>query len=54
MYSNEEGIPENDAEAVRWYRLAAEQGHAISQASLGFMYDNGEGVPENAAEAVRW
>ena len=27
MYANGEGVPENDAEAVRWYRLAAEQGH---------------------------
>ena len=37
-----------------WYRLAAEQGHAAAQFSLGNMYDEGEGVPEDAAEAVRW
>jgi uncharacterized protein len=41
-------------EAVRWFRLAAGQGNAFAQYSLGFMYDNGEGVPENDAEAVRW
>ena len=26
MYANGEGVPEDDAEAVRWYRLAAAQG----------------------------
>ena len=53
MYANGEGVPEDDAEAVRWYRLAAEQGYAAAQFNLGFMYANGEGVPEDDAEAVR-
>ena len=35
MYDNGEGVPEDDAEAVRWYRLAAEQGHACSQHQAG-------------------
>jgi len=42
------------AEAVKWYRLAAEQGYATAQYNLGVMYANGEGVPENDAEAVKW
>ena len=48
--------PENDAEAVKWYRLAADQGALHSrQYSLGVMYDPiGEGVPENDTEAVKW
>ena len=54
MYSNGEGVPENDAEAVRWYRLAAEQGDATAQNNLGFMYARGEGVPEDDVEAVKW
>ena len=41
-------------EAVRWFRMAAEQGHAEAQYSLGVAYDTGEGVPEDDAEAVRW
>ena len=52
MYSFGEGVPENDAEAVRWYRLAADQGDADAQTNLGAMYEEGEGVPENNAEAV--
>ena len=50
-------MPEDDAEAVRWYRLAADQGHAGAQHRLGWMcpsHDNGRGVPEDDAEAVRW
>ena len=32
------------AEAVKWYRLAAEQGDADAQTNLGVMYENGNGV----------
>ena len=46
--------PQDDTEAVRWYRLGAEQGYASAQYNLGLMYDNGEGVPRDDAEAVRW
>nr|AOG62267.1 SEL-1-like domain containing protein [uncultured organism] len=31
MYANGYGVPENDREAVKWYRLAAEQGLAAAQ-----------------------
>ena len=44
MYGNGEGVLQDDAEAVKWYRLAAEQGHSAAQASLGYMYANGEGA----------
>ena len=54
LYANGDGVPEDDAEAVRWYRLSAEQGDAAAQTNLGWMYANGEGVPEDDAEAVRW
>jgi len=54
MYANGEGVPENDAEAVKWFRLAAEQGMADAQYNLGVMYANGNGVPENDVEAVKW
>jgi uncharacterized protein len=42
------------AEALRWARVAAEQGNADAQYNLGLMYANGQGVQENHAEAVRW
>jgi len=54
MYYNGEGIPKNDKEAVKWYRLSAEQGHASAQYYLGQLYDEGRGVPQNDKTAVKW
>jgi TPR repeat protein len=54
MYDNGEGVPQDDAETVRWFRLAADQGHARAQVNLGHMYETGEGVPQNYVEAARW
>ena len=41
-------------EAMRWYRLAADQGHAATQFRLAVMYATGRGVPQNDVEAARW
>ena len=54
MYANGEGIPEDDAEAVRWYRKAAEQGDASAQLNLGVMYAKGEGVSGDRVQAYAW
>ena len=48
------GVRRDYAEAVRWYRRSADQGHALGQAFLGFMYSTGRGVRQDAAEAARW
>jgi TPR repeat protein len=42
------------ADTVRWWRKAAEQGHANAQDNLGLAYANGEGVPQDYTEAARW
>ena len=52
MYDKAHGVPQNYAEALKWYRLAADQGDATAQYNLGFMYDEGQGVPQNYAEAA--
>ena len=44
----------DDAEAVKWYSKAAEQGDANAQYNLGLMYNSGEGIPRDDAEAVKW
>ena len=54
MYDNGRGVPQDDAEAVRWYRLAAEQGHAHAQNNLGVMYAAGLGVPHDYVSAHMW
>jgi TPR repeat protein len=54
MYSSGTGVQEDQTEAVKWYRMAAEQGDADAQHNLGVMYDNGAGVPEDDVEAYAW
>ena len=46
-------MPKDGIEAARWYRLAAEQGLALAQHSLGVMYANGASRYGHA-EGVRW
>jgi len=46
--------PPDYADAMKLFRLAADQGDAKAQYSLGVMYDQGEGVPQDYAEAVKW
>ncbi len=54
MYLEGRGVPQNYAEAVKWYRLAADQGLAMAQIDLGAMYLNGRGVPQDLPEAAKW
>jgi TPR repeat protein len=54
MYFHGPSVPQNYAEAVRWYRKSGEQGDARAQSSLGLIYQDGRGVPQDYAEAVRW
>jgi TPR repeat protein len=42
------------AEAARWYRKAADQGHALAQYNLGLLYANGRGVAQDKAQARAW
>ena len=49
-----QGVQQNDEEAVHWFRLAADKGHAPAQFLLGFAYLSGRGVGQDDAEAVRW
>jgi len=41
MYDNGNGTPEDDAQAIHWYRTAAERGHLDAQFNLGAMFDGG-------------
>jgi hypothetical protein len=45
----------DDAEAVKWFRKAADAGNPGGMNSLGFMYANGRGgLPKDDAQAVHW
>ena len=48
------GVARDDAEAVSWYRKAAEQGSARAQLNLGVMYGQGRGVAASDAAAFQW
>ncbi len=54
MYYAGQGVPQDYAEAVKWFRKAAEQGNAAAQSDLGFMYAKGWGVPWDHTEAMKW
>jgi len=48
------GVTKDVTEAVKWYRMAAEQGNATAQNNLGFCYANGQGATKDEPEAVKW
>ena len=54
VYQRGEGVPPDPAEAMRWYRIAAEREDAEAQYRIGFMYLRGEGVAVDEQEAHRW
>ena len=54
MYAEGRGVVKDDAEAVRWFRLAADQGAANSQYYLGAMYGLGRGVLKDSVIAHMW
>jgi hypothetical protein len=47
-------VRQDEREAVRWYRKAADQGVAAAQSFLGFCYVTGTGVEKDRRKAVRW
>jgi TPR repeat protein len=48
------GVTKNYAEAVKWYRKAAEQNLAEAQFNLGSCYAYGQGVTKDEVEALKW
>ena len=54
MYEHGWGVPQDDAQAVKWWRKAAEQGHAAAQNNLGWAYQNGRGLQQDDAQAAEW
>lgn len=55
MYYLGLGQRRNDAEALKWFELAAEQGHPNAQRNTGIMYQNGRGLPQqNYYQAYIW
>lgn len=60
LYYTAQGLPQDYAEAVHWFRKAIEEGQwyyvwqkAVAYYDLGLMYHNGHGVAQDHAEAAK-
>ena len=53
-YSAGTGVLKDDAEAMRWWLQAAQNGLAAAQNRMGYLYENGLGVPQDFREAARY
>ena len=54
MYGGGRGVPQDYKTAVKWFKLAAEQGYIFAQLSLGLMYEMGKGVIQDNVYAHMW
>ena len=49
-----QGVPQDYAQAAKWYRRAADQGFVLAQCNLAALYAAGAGVKSDPTEAVGW
>lgn len=54
LYEDGLVLPRDYAEAVYWYRSAAENGYPGAQTNLGIMYARGRGVTTSRRTAIEW
>ncbi|AGF74911.1 Sel1 domain protein repeat-containing protein [Bartonella australis AUST/NH1] len=54
MYDYGQGAAQDYPEAVKWYQLAAQQGHALAQHNLGIIHRDGLGAAQNYEAAYMW
>lgn len=58
MYQKGQLVPQDDAQAIHWFRKAAEQGVVAAQHQLGLLYkrDIGNPIPDAQADclAIQW
>jgi TPR repeat protein len=51
---HQQGGQKGYAQAMAWYRKAADKGHAAAMNSIGGMYEYGEGVARDDLQAAAW
>jgi len=54
IYANGTRVPQDFAEARKWFQLGSEHGNAASEMNLGILYMNGRGTPVDLNEGMRW
>ena len=53
-YDEGHGVAQSYTEAVKYYKLAANQGDADAQYNLALCYEYGQGVAKSISEAVKY
>ncbi len=53
-YYNGQGVPQDYAKAMEWFRKAAAAGIGRAMNNIGMLYTNGQGVPQDYAKAMEW
>ena len=54
LRTNSNSANQDYVKAIKWYRMAADQGSAQGQFFLGYCYSGGRGVAQDFAEAIKW
>ena len=54
MYAKGRGVPQDYAEAAKWFHKGAEKGSGSAQVKLGAAYVLGRGVPQDYVVAHMW
>jgi TPR repeat protein len=54
MYYKGQGVGQDYAQALKWFKMAAEHGIPEAQFNLGIMYSNEEASWHSFAEAIKW
>jgi hypothetical protein len=53
-YLDGDGVAADAAQAIRWFRRAAKQGHAYAQHDLAWCYHHGHGIVADPAREFAW
>ena len=48
------GVPQDNSQALKWYKRSAELFHKDAQNNLGALYSKGEGTEQSFVEALKW
>ncbi len=54
LYKGELGVPKDEAEACKYFRIASKAGLSTSMFNLGWAHASGSGVQQSWAKAVWW
>jgi TPR repeat protein len=54
IYLRGDGVPKDDAEALKWLQKAADQDNPLAERYLAEMYFKGRGVPADITQAAKW